>query len=92
MLGLPVTSVSGAEPWATVPIYVATTRARSDNLSLPYSAERPKTLSFAKLDIGIPQNHVPGRVEEAGVSLIPAGTFRHGRTNRSLSGKNSSDS
>ncbi len=66
VLGLPVASSSGAEPRAIVPIYVATTRARSDNLSLPYSAERSKTLNFAKLDIGIPRNHVPGRVETSG--------------------------
>lgn len=49
-----------------VPIYVATTRARSDNLSLPYSAKRSTTLNFAKLDIGVPQNHVAGRIETSG--------------------------
>ncbi|MBW9116945.1 alpha/beta fold hydrolase [Rhizobium cauense] len=67
VLGLPTAASSSAtEPLATVPIYVATTRARSDNLSLPYSAERSKTLNFAKLDIGLPRNHVPGRVETSG--------------------------
>jgi esterase/lipase superfamily enzyme len=65
VLGLPV-SATGAQPSALVPIYVATTRARSDNLSLPYSAQRSRTLNFAKFEIGIPQNHVRGRVEKTG--------------------------
>ncbi|WP_208248362.1 alpha/beta fold hydrolase [Rhizobium sp. T1470] len=75
VLGLPVASSSGAEPRAIVPIYVATTRARSDNLSLPYSAERSKTLNFAKLDIGVPRNHVPGRVETSGRLPDPSRHF-----------------
>lgn len=62
VLGLPAAS-PGAKPGAIVPVYVATTRARSDNESLPFSAARSKTLSFSELDIGIPQNHRPGRVE-----------------------------
>ena len=65
VLGLPV-SATGTQPSALVPIYVATTRARSDNLSLPYSAQRSRTLNFAKFEIGIPQNHVRGRVEKTG--------------------------
>ncbi|WP_245312464.1 alpha/beta fold hydrolase [Rhizobium sp. R693] len=75
VLGLPVTSSSGSEPRAIVPIYVATTRARSDNLSLPYSAERSQTLNFAKLDIGIPRNHVPGRIETSGRIPDPSRHF-----------------
>ena len=75
VLGLPMASSSGAEPQAIVPIFVATTRARSDNLSLPYSAERSKTLNFAKLDIGIPRNHVPGRVEKSGRVPDPSRHF-----------------
>ncbi|MDM9622090.1 hypothetical protein A6U87_22635 [Rhizobium sp. AC44/96] len=79
VLGLPTaspaSSASTAGPRATVPIYVATTRARSDNLSLPYSAERSKILNFAKLDIGIPQNHVPGRVEKSGRVPDPSRHF-----------------
>lgn len=66
VLGLPVAASSGAKPQAIVPIFVATTRAPSGNLSLPFSAERSKTLNFAKLDIGIPQNHVAGNVEKSG--------------------------
>lgn len=79
VLGLPTaspaSSASAAGPRATVPIYVATTRARSDNLSLPYTAERSTTLNFAKLDIGIPQNHVPGRVEKSGRVPDPSRHF-----------------
>jgi len=77
VLGLPAAShsSSAAEPRATVPIYVATSRAQSDNLSLPYSAERSNTLNFAKLDIGIPQNHVPGRVEKSGRAPDPSRHF-----------------
>lgn len=67
--------MSSVEPAGIVPIYVATTRARSDNLSLPYSAERSKTLNFARLDISIPQNHVPGRVEKTGRTPDPARHF-----------------
>lgn len=66
VLGLPTASSSEVEPRATVPIYVATTRRQTGNLSLPFSAERSKTLNFAKLTIGIPQDHVPGRVEGSG--------------------------
>ncbi len=86
VLGLPTTSSSGAEPRAIVPIYVATTRARSGNLSLPYSAERSKTLNFAKLDIGIPQNHVPGRVEKSGRIPDPGRHFS-ARTYQPIAGR-----
>ncbi|NLS07548.1 alpha/beta fold hydrolase [Rhizobium sp. P32RR-XVIII] len=75
VLGLPTAASSDADPRAIVPIYVATTRARSDSLSLPYSAERSKTLNFAKLDIGIPQNHVTGRVEKTGRVPDPSRHF-----------------
>jgi esterase/lipase superfamily enzyme len=70
VLGLPV-DATGAQPSTTVPVYVATTRARSDNLSLPYSAQRSRTLNFAKFDIGIPRNHVRGRVEKTGRTPDP---------------------
>ncbi|QRM54391.1 alpha/beta fold hydrolase [Sinorhizobium sp. BG8] len=73
-LGLPVAS-NAAEPAAIVPIYVATTRMRSDNLSLPYSAGRSPTLNFAKFDIGIPKTHVPGHVEKTGRVPDPARHF-----------------
>ena len=74
VLGLGVATDKAASA-AVVPVYVATTRARSDNLSLPYSAERSQTLNFAKLDIGIPRNHVPGDVEKTGRTPDPARHF-----------------
>ncbi|MGR9171040.1 alpha/beta fold hydrolase [Rhizobium sp. KDH_Rht_773_N] len=75
VLGLPVTPSPATQTLATVPVYVVTTRARSNNLSLPYSAERSKTLNFAKLDIAIPRNHVPGRVEASGRIPDPSRHF-----------------
>lgn len=72
--GLGTHSVA-SQPSATVPVYLATTRARSDNLSLPYSAERSQTLNFAEFDIGIPQDHVPGEVEKTGRTPDPARHF-----------------
>jgi esterase/lipase superfamily enzyme len=74
VLGLGTASSQGG-PAAIVPIYVATTRARSDNLSLPYTAERSKALNFAKLDIGIPGNHAPGNVEKTGRVPDPSRHF-----------------
>nr|WMC99159.1 alpha/beta fold hydrolase [Aminobacter aminovorans] len=62
-------------PAASVPVYVTTTRARSDNLSLPFSAERSQTLNFARFDIDIPRNHVPGEVEKSGRLPDPARHF-----------------
>ena len=86
VLGLPVASSSGAEPRAIVPIYVATNRARSNNLSLPYSAERSKTLNFAEIDVGIPQNHVAGRVEKSGRTPDPRRHFS-ARTYQPIAGR-----
>lgn len=74
VLGLGVTANQVASA-AVVPVYVATTRARSDNLSLPFSAARSQTLNFAKFDIGIPRNHVPGDVEKTGRTPDPARHF-----------------
>jgi esterase/lipase superfamily enzyme len=92
VLGLGATSTQGG-PAAIVPIYVATTRARSDNLSLPYSAERSKTLNFAKFDIGIPQNHVVrGTSKRQAASPIRAGILPRGRISRSPSDRSSSGS
>ena len=66
---------SGAAPSAVETIYVATTRNRSDNPSLPYSAGRSMALNFAQFDIGIPKNHVPGMVETSGRTPDPARHF-----------------
>ena len=59
-------NVSAASPAAIVPVFLATTRARSDNLSLPYSAQRSQTLNFAAFDIAIPKAHRRGSVESSG--------------------------
>jgi esterase/lipase superfamily enzyme len=74
VLGLDVVANEAASG-AVVPVYVATTRARSDNLSLPYSSGRSQTLNFAEFDIGIPKNHVPGEVEKTGYRPDPAKHF-----------------
>lgn len=72
--GLGITH-SGAHPAASVPIFLATSRGRAEELSRPYSAERSQTLNFARFDIGIPANHVPGRVETSGTAPDPARQF-----------------
>jgi esterase/lipase superfamily enzyme len=66
---------SGAAPKSTESIYVTTTRNRSDNPSLPYSAGRSMALNFAQFDIGIPKNHVSGMVETSGRTPDPARHF-----------------
>lgn len=63
------------ESAAVVPIYVATMRARLDNLALPYSSERSPHLNFAKFEIGIPKTHVVGKVESTGRTPDPARNF-----------------
>ncbi|AOF90310.1 alpha/beta fold hydrolase [Sinorhizobium sp. RAC02] len=73
ILGPPL--ASGAEPKSTESIYLATTRDPSGNPSLPYSSGRSMTLNFAKLDIGIPRNHVSGRVETSSRLPNPARHF-----------------
>lgn len=60
---------------AVVPVYLATTRAKSDNEAMPYSAERSQTLNFSRFDIGIPPNHVPGDVAKTGHTPDPAQHF-----------------
>ncbi|MBR7513917.1 hypothetical protein KC219_27535, partial [Mycobacterium tuberculosis] len=62
-------------PEAGVPIFVATSRERSDNLSLPYSAKRSPTLNFARVDVGIPPNHKRGEVEKSSSKPNPARDF-----------------
>ena len=76
----------GAEPSAIVPIFVATTRARSDDLSLPYSMQRSQTLNFAAFDIGIPKGHRPGEVEASGRAPDPARHFT-ARTYQPIEGR-----
>ncbi|MDR7223482.1 alpha/beta fold hydrolase [Aminobacter aminovorans] len=63
------------ESASTVQIYVSTMRARSNDLSLPYSAERAKQLNFAKFEIGIPKTHVAGEVESTSRTPSPERNF-----------------
>ncbi|MGO4838909.1 alpha/beta hydrolase, partial [Rhizobiaceae sp. 2RAB30] len=74
VIGLGVAAEPAASA-AVVPVYVATTRARSQNLSLPYSAERSQTLNLARFDVAIPKNHAAGQVETAAQSPNPARHF-----------------
>ncbi|MBB2971204.1 alpha/beta fold hydrolase [Mesorhizobium sp. RMAD-H1] len=66
---------TAAKPAAVVPIYVATSRQRSDDLSLPYNAKRSLTLNFARVDVGIPPAHKSGFVESTGYKPNPAKNF-----------------
>ncbi|WP_110753887.1 alpha/beta hydrolase [Phyllobacterium leguminum] len=66
---------AGEKPVAVVPVYVATSRQRSDNLSLPYNAKRSLTLNFARVDVGIPPVHKSGIVEKTGRKPNPAKYF-----------------
>jgi esterase/lipase superfamily enzyme len=63
------------ESASVVQIYVSTMRARSNDLSLPYSAERAKQLNFAKFEIGIPRTHVAGEVESTSRTPSPERNF-----------------
>ncbi|MFQ0813106.1 hypothetical protein AVM02_15580 [Brucella anthropi] len=67
--------VKPAKPAAIVPIYVATTRQRSDDFSQPYNSKRSETLNFALVDVGIPAAHVRGQVESTGYKPNPAKHF-----------------
>jgi esterase/lipase superfamily enzyme len=62
-------------PKAVLPIFVATSRQRSDDLSLPYSSKRSPTLNFARFDIGIPPKHKNGEVEKSSNKPNPAHDF-----------------
>lgn len=77
---------SGATPRSIESIYVATTRNRSDNPSLPYSPGRSMALNFAQFDIGIPRNHVSGMVETSGRTPDPARHFA-AQSYRAIEGK-----
>ncbi len=62
-------------PKAVIPVFVATSRERSDDLSLPYSAKRSPTLNFSRVDIGIPPTHKNGQVEKSSTKPNPASNF-----------------
>lgn len=67
--------VKPAKPAAVVPVYIATSRQRSDDFSLPFNSKRSKTLNFARVDVGIPKAHVKGVVEKTGYKPDPAKHF-----------------
>ena len=67
--------VKPAKPAYVVPVYVATSRQRSDNFSLPYNAKRSDELNFSRVDVGIPKAHVKGVVEKTGYKPDPAKHF-----------------
>ncbi len=67
--------VKPAQPASVVPVYVATSRQRSDDFSMPYNAKRSDKLNFSRVDIGIPKSHVKGVVEKTGYKPDPAKHF-----------------
>ncbi|MFT4321225.1 alpha/beta hydrolase [Bartonella bacilliformis] len=50
-------------PKAIIPVYVATSRMMQNSYSQPYGSERSKQVHYNRVDVGIPQQHVKGRVE-----------------------------
>ncbi|EYS92082.1 hypothetical protein X471_00369 [Bartonella bacilliformis str. Heidi Mejia] len=50
-------------PKAIVPVYVATSRKMQNNYSQPYGSERSNQVYYNRVDVGIPQQHVKGKVE-----------------------------
>lgn len=67
--------IKPAKPASVVPVYVATSRQRSDDFSMPYNAKRSDKLNFSRVDIGIPKAHVKGIVEKTGYKPDPARHF-----------------
>jgi len=56
----PVGAATGVK---TLPIYVATTRARATPSDNVFTADRANTLNFAKFIVAIPPNHRQGNIE-----------------------------
>lgn len=67
--------IKPAKPAAVVPVFIATSRQRSDDYSLPYNAMRSNDLNFSLVDVGIPKAHVKGEVEKTGYKPDPAKHF-----------------
>ena len=73
--------VDTAVPTASVPnlkrqtVFVATSRAPSQDSAEFFSRDRAYGLSFASVDVTIPPNHVPGRVERT--KRLPPDPRRH---------------
>lgn len=45
-------------------LFIATSRRRSDDASEFFSGERAQALNLANVDVTIPKNHVPGKLEQ----------------------------
>ena len=54
------------QPKAVVPVYVATSRQAQNDYSEPFGTKRSKNLNYARVDVGIPQEHKKGLVETNG--------------------------
>jgi len=54
------------KPKAVIPVYVATSRQAQNDYSEPFGTKRSTTLNYARVDVGIPQQHKKGLVETNG--------------------------
>ncbi len=70
-----VQPVSPSDVMAVRTVFTATSRAPSDDPSQMFDGQRSMQLSFVELDIGIPEQHRPGRVERAASGHDPARHF-----------------
>lgn len=67
--------INPQKPVASLPeikshkIFVATTRKPSDDPAIFYSKDRSQKLSFAAVNVSIPPNHEPGKIERPSGSL-----------------------
>lgn len=52
-----------AKAKAVVPVYIATSRQPQKDFAEPFGIKRSKTLNYARVDVGIPQEHKKGMVE-----------------------------
>lgn len=58
-----VSIITQTSPKAVVPVYVATSRQKQNDFSQPFGIKRSAKLNFARVDVGIPQDHKKGLVE-----------------------------
>lgn len=70
-----VAYVQPAKPAFVVPVYIATSRARENNLYQPFGTRRSSHLNFAEVSVGIPAAHEKGKVETNGNKPDPAKHF-----------------
>jgi esterase/lipase superfamily enzyme len=62
-------------PEHVVPLLVATVRARSDDPRTAYARQRADEVQFSRIDVNIPRQHRPGRVETAASAPDPERHF-----------------